>query len=277
MKFSVFLAYCRNYDVWKGEVTYAKTEESVPEKLSGQDQSFSWYNGKRYYHGVWGSPEAKQNYKRFLADLDNPPALPLRMGEVGGVLVSELATCFLTAIESQTDYTDLSHFKRVVGFLVDIYGELSVNEFSPKKLKAVRKQMVSAGTLCRRMVNSYTARIIRIIAWGVEEELAKVDVEALREVKELRKGKQGTYDNKPREPVPDDVVERTLLFMSPTVAAMVQVQWLTGMRPSEVFNMRVGDIDRSRENGLWYYVPESHKTEEHVGKKLFRWVSQNRN
>jgi len=48
---------------------------------------------------------------------------------------------------------------------------------------------------------------------------------------------------------------------------MVQIQWLTGMRPSEVFNMRVSDIDRSRKNGLWYYVPGSHKTEEHIGKK----------
>ena len=47
---------------------------------------------------------------------------------------------------------------------------------------------------------------------------------------------------------------------------MVQVQWLTGMRPSEVFNMRVGDIDRSRGNGLWYYSPK-HKTEEHIGEK----------
>ena len=26
----------RNYDVWKEEVTYAKTEEPVPEELSGQ-------------------------------------------------------------------------------------------------------------------------------------------------------------------------------------------------------------------------------------------------
>ena len=38
-------------------------------------------------------------------------------------------------------------------------------------------------------------------------------------------------------------------------------------RSSEIFNMRVGDIDRSRANGLWYYTPESRKTEKHIGKK----------
>ena len=31
--------------------------------------------------------------------------------------------------------------------------------------------------------------------------------------------------------------------------------------------MRVGDIDRNRGNGLWYYIPKHHKTEQHVGKK----------
>ena len=244
-----------------------KLKNQYPKNCRDRNQAFSWYNGRRIYHGVWGTPEAKKAYDRFIADMLENPTLLLRDGKVGDVLVSELATGFLTAIENQTDYTDLSHFKRVIGFLVDIYGELSVNEFSPKKLKEVRKQMVKAGTLCRRMVNSYTARIVRIFAWGVEEELAKTDVKALREVKNLRKGEPGTRDNAPREDVPDAIIERTLPFMFPTVAAMVQVQRLTGMRPGEVIKMRVGEIDRSRDNGLWYYIPESHKTEEHIGKK----------
>jgi integrase len=62
------------------------------------------------------------------------------------------------------------------------------------------------------------------------------------------------------------VIAATLPFLAPVIAAMVVVQYLTGMRPSEVFNMRVGDIDRNRNNGLWYYSPK-HKTEEHIGEK----------
>jgi len=244
-----------------------KLKNQCPKNCRDRNQSFSWYKGKRVYHGVWGSPEADKSYKRFIAALLESPNLLLRDSKTGDVLVSELATDFLTAIEFQTNKADLWHFNRVIGFLVDIYGELSVNEFSPKKLKTVRKQMIKAGTLCRGMVNSYTARIIRIFAWGVEEELAKTDVKALREVRNLRKGEQGTFDNPPREDVPDAIIERTLPFMFPTVAAMVQVQRLTGMRPSEVLNMRVGDIDKTRGNGLWYYTPKSHKTEEHIGKK----------
>jgi integrase len=47
------------------------------------------------------------------------------------------------------------------------------------------------------------------------------------------------------------------------------IQWLTGCRPNEIFLMRVGDIDRSRGNGLWYYIPGSYKTEKFVGQIEF--------
>jgi integrase len=165
------------------------------------------------------------------------------------------------------DKTDIKHFNTLVSFLVDIYGELGANEFSPKKLKVVRAQMIKSGTLCRSMINRYVGRIRRIFTWGVGEEVVLSNVaDALEAVKDLRKGEEGTRDNPPREPVPEWVIAATLPFLPPVVAAMVVVQWLTGMRPSEVFSMRVGDIDRSRDNGLWYYSPK-HKTEEHIGEK----------
>ena len=55
--------------------------------------------------------------------------------------------------------------------------------------------------------------------------------------------------------------------MSPTVAAMVQLQRITGMRPSEVYRMTIGSIDKTRDTELWYYTPKSHKTERFIGEK----------
>ena len=40
---------------------------------------------------------------------------------------------------------------------------------------------------------------------------------------------------------------------------MIEVQWLTGMRPAEVCMMRPIDIDTSGE--CWIYTPRGHKTE----------------
>ena len=245
-----------------------KLKNQCPKNCRDRNQAFSWYNGERIYHGVWGTPEAVKNYRRFIAALEESPSLPLRVGRENDVLISELAAGFLHSIESQMDTSHITHFKLAVGYLVDIYGDMSAEEFSPKKLKVCRSQMVKTGKLCRRMVNDYTGRIKRIFAWGVEEELVPPNVyDAIRVVKILPKGSHGTFDHPERQEVPDDVVAATLPFLAPVVAAMVQVQWMTGMRPSEVFKMRVSDIDRSRKNGLWYYIPESHKTEEHIGKK----------
>jgi hypothetical protein len=40
---------------------------------------------------------------------------------------------------------------------------------------------------------------------------------------------------------------------APVLQAMVQVQRLTGCRPGEIFNMRVGEIDRYADPDLWLY------------------------
>jgi integrase len=128
--------------------------------------------------------------------------------------------------------------------------------------------MVHSRRFCRRIVNRYTDRIVAIFGWGVENELVQDTTwRALKAVKSLPEGYPGTFDNEERQPVPDDVIRRTLPFMPPVLRAMVQIQYLTGSRPSEIFNMRVGEIDRSRGNGLWYYVPKHHKTKKFIGKK----------
>jgi integrase len=244
-----------------------KLKNGMPKNCRDRNQAFSWHNGKRIYHGVWGSPEAEKSYKRFIAALLEGPNLALQDCKIGDVLVAELADGFLEHIEPQMDRTDYLHFKYAVAYLVELYGELVANDFSPKKLKVVRSQMVKAGTLCRRMINRYVGKIRRIFTWGVGEEIVKSTVsDALKAVKDLRKGEEGTRDNPAREAVPERVIAATLPFLPPVVAAMVVVQYLTGMRPSEVFNMRVGDIDQSRDTGLWYYSPK-HKTEEHIGEK----------
>jgi len=250
-----------------------KLKTRLPRLCRDRKLAISWYNGKRIYHGLWGSPEAEKSYKRFIAALLENPTLPLQTErdsptKVGNdILVSELADAFLDSIESKMDNNEYMLFKYAVGYLVELYGDLAVNEFSPKKLKIVRSRMVSAGTLCRSTINKYVGKLRRIFTWGVGEEVVQSTVsDALKAVKDLRKGEDGTFDHLEREAVPEWVIAATLPFLPPVVAAMVVVQYLTGMRPSEVFNMRVGDIDRSRGNGLWYYSPK-HKTEEHIGEK----------
>jgi len=90
---------------------------------------------------------------------------------------------------------------------------------------------------------------------------------ALSTVKTLEPGYPGTFDHPEREYVRDDVIIRTLPLLPPTLQTMIKLQRLTGMRPSEVFLMTVGDIDTKSVPGIWLYRLASHKTQKKTRKK----------
>ena len=230
-----------------------------------------YHQGKKIYLGLYGTPESKAAYARLVAELQaDPTAIPLS-NRKRKVTVSELAVEFLDHAKVHCDTTTYDFYRIIVfDFLNKLYGDnFPVDDFKPRCLKLMRDAMIQSGRFCRRTVNRHTFRTISIFAWGVENDLVPEEIwRTLKVVNSLKKGYPGTFDHPEREAVPFEVVEATLPFMPPTVAAMVQLQYMTGMRPSEVFNMRVGDIDRTHEKGgLWHYVPQSHKTEQHIGKK----------
>ena len=234
------------------------------------------YQGGKIVLGKWGSDEAKQAYGRFITELQNNP-LPnvavIRSGsrppESREGLISELATVYLAHIKaSDVDPTHYGHMKVVLqDFLLPLYAGFPTNSFSPKCLKAVRSNMVASKRFCRNLINDYTRRIVAMFHHGIEEELVSpLTVDAIRAVKPLKKGAAGTFDHPPREGVPDNVIYRTLLFLTQTVAAMVQLQWLLGFRPSEVCKMRVGEIDCVSDPDCWIYTM-AHKTSSCIGDR----------
>jgi len=238
-------------------------------KLNGQ--AVVYVNGRPKYLGRHGSPESKTAYARFIAERQANPTVSLPKAEEH-VTVRELTAAFLEHTKANKDPISYGHCRIVViDFLDQLYGDNTpVEGFKPSCLTLVREAMVKSGRFCRRTINDYTFRTISIFEWGVRHDLVPETVwNALKAVKSLPKGSPGTFDNEEREPVPDDVVRRTLPFMPPTLRAMVQLQRILGMRPNEIFKMRVGDIDTTRGNGLWYYVPGSYKTARHIGKIVF--------
>jgi len=229
-----------------------------------------YHHGKRNFLGLYGSQESKVAYARFVAEIQANPILILSKGETK-VTVRELTAAFLDHVMATADERDYSHYRVIVlDFLDKLYGDNTpVDEFKPGCLKLVREQMLQSRRFCRKLVNKYANLIISIFGWGVESELVpETTWRALKAVKSLPEGYPGTFDNEERLPVPEDVIRRTLPFMPPMLRAMVIIQYLTGSRPSEIFNMRVGEIDRTRNNGLWYYTPKSHKTKKYIGKKV---------
>ena len=216
-----------------------------------------------------GSKEALCAYHRFSLGIGNEPVGDVPNGKPT-VTIEELASKYLTYVKAR--HSDYGNFKTIVNdFLLASFGdEYPVESFTPKCLKKVREAMIESQRFCRNVINLYISRIVTIFSWGVSEELVQETTHrALLTVKRLEEGHPGTRENPPREEVPFDVVVRLVSFLIPILRVMVQIQGLHGMRPGEVCRMRVGEIDRSKEQktGFWYYIPASHKTQKKTGKK----------
>ncbi|MBL8793224.1 MAG: tyrosine-type recombinase/integrase [Planctomycetia bacterium] len=218
--------------------------------------------------GPHGTAASRQEYARVLAEWEaNGRALVGTPHVSGDLSVNELILAYWRFAEGyyRKNGAPTSQLNRVQISLKPVkqlYGLTPARDFGPLSLKAVRQKMVEAGRV-RRYVNACVGCVKRMFKWGVENELVPPSVyHGLQAVAGLKRGRCEAAEGRKVRPVADDQVEAALPLMTPPVRAMVQVQRLSGMRPGEVILMRPGDIDRSNPQ-LWYYRPESHKTEHH--------------
>ncbi|MFL5330470.1 MAG: tyrosine-type recombinase/integrase [Gemmataceae bacterium] len=180
----------------------------------------------------------------------------------------------------------MAAIKQVLKFVRRLYATTSANEFSPKKLKAVREAMIAEPVVyrfkefdpktdaliwrtkiahqhpARRTVNKQIGRLKRLYAWAVAEELVHVSVhDALLRVPGLRRDESCAREVARVRPVSTASVNCVLPLLPVAIKAMIQVQLASSARPQDIVNMRVIDIDRS--SAVWEFRPLRHKTEHH--------------
>lgn len=234
-------------------------------KASGQ--AVVRLRGRDIYLGKHDSPESHEKYARLLADWTRqlhqaearaPAGTPppnLSIAELILRYRSFAASYYVTPEGTPgKEFVEMQHALKP---LRQLYGSLPVADFGPKALGLVRQEMINSG-LSRGVINRRINRIKRLIRWGVSEELVPANVlHAVSSLPGLKFGRTTAKEAPRVKPVADEVVEATLPFLSPQVAAMVRLQRLTGMRPGEVVTMRPEEIDTSA--SVWLYQPEKHK------------------
>jgi integrase len=230
-------------------------------KPSGQARVI--IDGEHLYLGPYGSPESHEKYARLLAERaadqknDKPRHAPTSDG-AADPLVSELALKYDAF--ARTYYVkgkECVEMKLALRPVLSLYGSEKASKFGPLALKAVRQHMVDSG-LSRGVVNHRVNRIKRFFKWAVSEELVPPSVyEGLRTVSGLLYGRTAAKETPPVKPIEKQWVDAILPYVSLPVAAMIQVQWLAGMRACEVTLMRPCDIDMT--NDIWIYEPHDHK------------------
>ncbi len=223
--------------------------------------------GRTLYLGRSG-PEANERYRQVIAAWLSTGRLPDAAASAAATTkartVGDLAARFLEAhvgyyrTSDGTPTRELRNFTEAFKPLLARFGHLPADQFSPRRLKDVQDAMVRHGW-CRPVVNKQLGRVKRLFKWATGEELVLPSVyHGLQAVDGLKQNRSDAPEPDPVEPVPEAAFQATLPHLSPMVRAMVELQYLTGMRVSEVRLMRTGEIDRR--GAVWRYTPKEHKT-----------------
>lgn len=243
-----------------------KPSDYIPDHChhKGKNLGFVRLNGRPRYTGKWGTERGRAEYDRLIAEwLANGRSLPEDDGDRSSFLVRDLVADYLVAFEeSHLNSRQPQTLGYAVRPLLRLYGGLPVEKFRPKHLKAVRQHMIEK-RLGLNTINQRTTMLRCMFRWGVEEERVPPDSGgAVAAVRNLRRGESRAKAPKRRRPVDRADVEAALPLVSRQIAAMIEIQWLTGMRSGEITQMKPSMIDRTK--NPWEYQPEQHKTK-HLG------------
>ncbi len=242
----------------------ARPRNSMPEMryhVSGQARVF--LDGKYWYLGPHGSVKAQTRYDTLLAKwLANGRKVPESEDTHQadkGITVQNVTAEYRRLIEKRPK--QLSRYKHLCTLVEDEYGDELAKKFGPLKLDELRDLLVVCGN-ARPTVNEYVRVIVLMFKHAVSRELIEANVlVALDTLEPLKEGQTVAPEFKTRQPVDIAIATKTAEFLSPPVRAIIALQASTAMRPSEIFNMRPVDIDKS--GAEWFYRPEHHKTERH--------------
>jgi integrase len=228
-------------------------------------------DGHDHYLGKYDTPQSHENYHRLVAEwLSGARSISARTTDApdrDGLTVNELILAYFRHSEQYyVKNGELTNQIRMIRLALRVvrrlHGTTLVAGFGPLALKACRDEFIRQG-LSRRECNRRTNLVKQAFRWGTENELVPPGIfQALQAVAGLRKGRCEARETLPIGPVADDVVDRTVEHLSPTLAAMVALQRITGMRPQEVVGLRAADVDMS-DASCWVYHPGRHKGEHH--------------
>lgn len=142
---------------------------------------------------------------------------------------------------------------------------LHVAEFGVMNLREYRDGLIERG-MSRKTINQWVGWVRGMYRWAVGRGMPlEATWRALSAVEALRRGQRDVPEWKLRREVTVEEAALVKQHAGGVVGQMIAVQWLCGMRPSEVCAMRWSNIRRGER--FWYMHPPDHKCAQ---RELFR-------
>ncbi|HNR30967.1 MAG TPA: tyrosine-type recombinase/integrase [Candidatus Hydrogenedentes bacterium] len=248
-----------------------KTQQATPARLpkfrihKATGQGYVELNRRRVYLGKADNPATLQAYHAKVAEWlasgcqAAAPASAITISEVAAEYLKHATVYFRR--KDGTPTSQITIVQRVLKDWVGLYGSIAASDFGPLKLRALRETWIARG-LARKTVNTYCAQVKHIFKWAAGREIVPVAAwNVLQCVEGLRAGRSAARETAPVLPVPLDHVEAVKPFVSRQVAAMIDLQILSGARSGEIVNLRPCDIDTSGD--VWTAKIAEHKTAHH--------------
>lgn len=220
--------------------------------------AFVEFNGKRHYlSGKYKSPESLAAYQAFLRNHGllgfTQDAKPVHIVTLINRFLDWAGDTYPVGTRSEwmNCQSALKHLRA-------LDGNRPVTDYGPARLKALQASLAQA-KLSRNYINAVCARVRRMFKWAASEELAPASIyHALVTVPGLRRDRSPAVETAPREPVTREQVETIRGEVSATIWAMLELQWLTGVRSQSICQARPEQFDQTKQP--WEWRPR-HKTE----------------
>ena len=235
-------------------------------------QYYVFLKGTQYYLGhdrvkaeAEGARLIAEHYANIAHDASQPlvavPTDPMTIGELVSTYQDEHVLLRYKA-KASGKASQVSVIKAAMAPLLKHYLTTPVMDFRASDLMQLQQILVAKKEHSRGTINRYTSLIKQMFSWALirfEAELPNLNIQRLLAVPGLKKGQTKALDPELVKPVPEMDLKRTIPYLPKTVAQMVRLQALTGMRPMEVYLMRPCDIEM--EGSIWRYTPHEHKLE----------------
>jgi site-specific recombinase XerD len=161
-----------------------------------------------------------------------------------------------------------SNLRDAMRALRAVAGDIDPQDLSADHLQAAQTWMVKQG-MSRTTVNTRCNRLRRMAKWAVKPPRRWLPPEIMVEwslVDPLRKWRTEAAESMGVKPVQWEDVCAVMAHANLQLATMLEIHWLTGMRPSELTNMRRSWLHpRDHANT---YEPIWHKTAHHGHKRI---------